>query len=158
MISSELFNILKCFILLSAMRNKYYYSSSLDRDYFTWQIIFFVLIIALIEAEHRLWREEVQLSGRYRKLPADERRVDDWLWIHPGASHRNLMMEVQRLIWTADRTESRLWRSCARYCTKETDRYLVGELRWYHGDRSSLLRHAVRTFLIQNNLMLNDAL
>ena len=49
-------------------------------------------------------------------------------------------------------------RSCARYCTKETDRYLVGELRWYHGDRSSLLRHAVRTFLIQNNLMLNDAL
>ena len=123
MISSELFNILKCFILLSAMRNKYYYSSSLDRDYFTWQIIFFVLIIALIEAEHRLWREEVQLSGRYRKLPADERRVDDWLWIHPGASHRNLMMEVQRLIWTADRTESRLWRSCARYCTNETDRH-----------------------------------
>lgn len=55
---------------------------SLDKSFF------FMLIIALIEAEHRLWREEVQLSGRYRKLPADERRIGILIRIHPRASHR----------------------------------------------------------------------
>lgn len=29
----------------------------------------------------------------------------------------------------------------------------VGELRWYHGDISSLLRHAVRTFLLENSFL-----
>ena len=31
--------------------------------------------------------------------------------------------------------------------TESADVRRFGELRWYHGDRSSLLRHAVRTFL-----------
>ena len=52
-----------------------------------WQMRADASIMALIGAEHRLWREEVRISGTNRKQPADERCTESLLRIHPRASH-----------------------------------------------------------------------
>lgn len=46
----------------------------------------------------------------------------------------------------------------ARMRLTEDTEVSVGELRWYHGEISSLLRHAVRTFLLENLLISKSSL
>ena len=55
---------------------------------FSWQIRRTASIMALIEAEQQLWREEVKISGTDRKQPVDERCTENLFRIHPRASHQ----------------------------------------------------------------------
>ena len=97
---------------------------------FSWQIRRTASIMALIEAEQQLWREEVKISGTDRKQPVDERCTENLFRIHPRASHQIRIFE---------RCDSRLWRSGARYKrlsvvghSMRQAMWIACEQRWYH--------------------------